>query len=702
MPAGLAKVRVPLAIGKALICLLLTLPTLSPRVSSGAVPPKRVLIFSSEDSYIPAITILNQGLRSTLKNGLPGPVQFFNEAQDSFRISNDTYEEELVRLLKQKYEGEHFDLIFGLGPSAVKFLLKHQGELFSGIPVVSVVNDQKRLADVQLASNFTGVSGRIQLSPTLEMGLSLQPQTQRVVVVAGSAPLDVALVEQAHKEFQPYESRAEFTYLTGLPTEELRTQLAGLPDKSIVFYLAVNSNSGNSPKIFSSAEVLSFVAPSARAPIFGVSETYMGSGIIGGRLIDYEAIGIRAGETGLRILAGEKPENIPPQVVPSVTMFDWRELRRWGFDESKLPAGSIVRYRQPSFWEQYKWRIVGVLSLCVLEALLIVGLLINRARRRQTEEENERLARLAEAERRRLDEVVSNVPGIVWEARTEPGTDSRKSTFVSDYVERMLGYSMQEWLSTPGFAQTIVAPEDRERVAREAQALFESGGEGVLQFRWIAKDGRVLWVESQVAAVCDETGKPVGLRGVTMDITDRKKAEQGLAESEQRYRNVVETQTELICRYTPDTTLTFVNDAYCRYFARTRDQLIGTKFLDLIPAHTQEAALNHVASLLENPRLETHEHQVLLPDGTIGWQQWINNVVNGSDRGVELQGIGRDVTERRNAQQALRLSETRFSTMADSAPLMIWMSGPDKLCTYLNQGWLDFTGRTIEQELGNG
>src|SRR6185295_8612268 len=114
------------------------------------------------------------------------------------------------------------------------------------------------------------------------------------------------------------------------------------------------------------------------------------------------------------VLAGKRAQDIPAETVPSVAMFDWRELRRWRIDESKLPIGSIVSFKEPTFWEQYKWRIVGVISLCIIEALLILGLLLNRARRRQAEKENERLATLAEHERKRLAEVVSNVPGIVW------------------------------------------------------------------------------------------------------------------------------------------------------------------------------------------------------------------------------------------------------------------------------------------------
>jgi PAS domain S-box-containing protein len=136
----------------------------------------------------------------------------------------------------------------------------------------------------------------------------------------------------------------------------------------------------------------------------------------------------------------------------------------------------------------------------------------------------------------------------------------------------------------------------------------------------------------------------------------KRSAAQALAKSEERYRNVVESQTELICRYLPDTTIVFVNDAYCRYFQKTRDELIGSKFLNLIPEGSREASIQHVQSLIKNPRTEIHEHEVLRPDGSVGWQQWVDAVIS-RDGMIELQGIGRDITDRKLAQDALMVSE---------------------------------------------
>ena len=158
------------------------------------------------------------------------------------------------------------------------------------------------------------------------------------------------------------------------------------------------------------------------------------------------------------------------------------------------------------------------------------------AERERAEAENTRLLVEGIGQRQRLDEIIASVPGLVWEAWGRPDEVDQKTNFVSSHVERMLGYSVKQWLSTPNFWLTIVHPEDKQRAAREAAELFASGKGGASQFRWIARDGHVVWVEAHSTVICDDKGNPVGMRGVTIDITASKEAEQDRAQLEEQLR----------------------------------------------------------------------------------------------------------------------------------------------------------------------
>jgi PAS domain S-box-containing protein len=147
----------------------------------------------------------------------------------------------------------------------------------------------------------------------------------------------------------------------------------------------------------------------------------------------------------------------------------------------------------------------------------------------------------------------------------------------------------------------------------------------------------------------------------------RHEMDKKLKESEARYRAVVEDQTELICRFLPDGTLTFVNEAYCRYFDKRREELIGYSFMPFIPEEDRGFVWEGIASLSSENPVATHEHRVVRPDGEIGWQQWTNRAIfDKEDCVAEFQAVGRDITDRVRAEQAL-LERNRELTLLNRA-----------------------------------
>jgi PAS domain S-box-containing protein len=183
-------------------------------------------------------------------------------------------------------------------------------------------------------------------------------------------------------------------------------------------------------------------------------------------------------------------------------------------------------------------------------------------------------------------------------------------------------------------------------------------------------------------------------------VEERTRAGTKLRESEERYREIVESQTELVCRYLPDTTLTFVNDAYCRFFGRARNELIGRRFLELIPQATRESVISNLASLTANRPTITHEHQVVMPDGSIGWQEWTNHALVSPEGHIgELQAIGRDITERVRVARALQEREERISLATESASLGLWVYQPETNTVWMSEKGREIYGLSSEEPL---
>jgi PAS domain S-box-containing protein len=171
--------------------------------------------------------------------------------------------------------------------------------------------------------------------------------------------------------------------------------------------------------------------------------------------------------------------------------------------------------------------------------------------------------------------------------------------------------------------------------------------------------------------------------------------------SEQRYRAVVEEQTELICRFLPDTILTFVNSAYCRYFGRRSEELLGQSFLSLVPEVERQAAAAHIASLLENPRIVLHEHAVIAGGGELRWQQWTDRAIL-DDHGhvIEFQSVGRDITERKRADETLRRSEEYFRALTENALDIITILNGDGTVRHVSPSAGRTLGYTLQDSLG--
>lgn len=323
-------------------------------------------------------------IRQTLTEGTAGRIDYYGEYIDDARFSDQKYRAALADFIRRKYEARGYDLVVAVGGPALSFVASYGTELFPETPVVFYGSGGRP------GPNYTGVAANPDLRSTVEVALRLQPHTKNIFVISGASAHDRGYVAGARQQLQPLEARVTFYHLEGLPMDELLDKVANLPRDSIIYYLVMTVDRAGTR--YSNPDALSKVSAAANAPVYIVSDWNLNYGALGGSVVDAEALARQTADIALRVLRGEKAENIPLAApAPNFNLFSWRELRRWGIGEESLPAGSVVRFKELSLWQEYKGRIIGALVLIALQAALIAVLLVERRRRQRAKEALDRL-----------------------------------------------------------------------------------------------------------------------------------------------------------------------------------------------------------------------------------------------------------------------------------------------------------------------
>jgi PAS domain S-box-containing protein len=285
--------------------------------------------------------------------------------------------------------------------------------------------------------------------------------------------------------------------------------------------------------------------------------------------------------------------------------------------------------------------------------LILQGVFRNITERKEAEEA------LKESEQRYCAILNNVAEGIIL-----TDIEGRRFHSGNKRIFQMLGYSQDE-LGNLGVAD--IHPEQAlPHVLEEFEK--QARGESTLaqDIPVKRKDGSVFYADINAFPIMLE-GKSY-LAGVFRDVSERREAYQALRQSEQRYRSVVEDSPLLLCTFLPNGQITFVNRAYCTYFGKTLEELVGQNFKSLIPEEDRQVVLDNILSLTFQSGLMTHEHKVITPDGQIRWQRWTNRALcDENGHAVSFQSFGEDITEHKRTEQALQESEERYRTLVESA-----------------------------------
>ena len=345
---------------------------------------KRVLILESFGRDFAVWNAVPPAFKQELARQLPWPIEFHEAALETARVDQPQAETAFMEYLRALYAQHPPELVVPVGAPAAQFLCRHRAGLFSRTPVLIGGIDQRLLPTLSLASNDTAVVARMDMAACFEILWQLFPATTNLAMVLGDSPLERLWVDECQKAFQAYTNRLQIIWLNKLSFPEMCRRVANLPPGSAIAYGSLLVDAAGVPH--EQMEALERLCAVANAPVLGTEEEELGHGIIGGSLVSGRALGLETARLAARMLRAETPGRIPPSVIGAgPPMFDWCQLQRWHVSESQLPPGSVVRFREPTLWQRYRWYILCSLGIMATQAATILGLVLQRARRRAAE-----------------------------------------------------------------------------------------------------------------------------------------------------------------------------------------------------------------------------------------------------------------------------------------------------------------------------
>ncbi len=331
----------------------------------------------------PGTATLDAAIREGLQSPSATPVNYYAEYLESEVFPPAIAAATLHDYIARKFEGRRIDAVIASTSPALQFAIDHRPALFPGVPIVFVTGTVPDEVARHTVAGVTGLVSDVVFADTLELALKLHPAVRKVLVVA-EAPELYGYQARVRAALEPFSARVELTYVPQQSLPGLLSVVKAVPANSLILFTRYIPD-GVGSHVYSD-EVLRRMAEVSPVPIYGTTDLYIGTGVVGGMMRSSRATGLRLGAITRRVLDGTPPERIPLDKLRLVPTFDWRQLRRWHIDFSTLPPGSDIRFVTPTVWEEYHSYIIGTLAIVVVQAVLITGLLTQRARRRRAEQ----------------------------------------------------------------------------------------------------------------------------------------------------------------------------------------------------------------------------------------------------------------------------------------------------------------------------
>ena len=418
-PALLACLRFEDRRARSALLLLLALGLLAPAaVAEEPEAPKTILILLPDQPILPTSTLqMAKGVRAPLVSAWGPRVSIHSEYVDVDRYQEADVERRVRDAFRAKYAGVTLDAIVALGPSPLGFLARWGRNLWPGVPVVVAAVDELGLARLELPPRATAIPMRYDVEGTVGLALRLLPETRHVALISGVSPQNRLLADLHRQRLRAFGDRLELIDLTGLSIEEMLARVATLPDRSIILVSQIWIDGAGRSLL--GIDFLPEISAAANCPVFSVFGATVGAGTAGSSVADAGELGAEAGRVATRVVRGEAVASFEASKVRQQVLVDWRQLRRWGLDERRLPSDSRVLFRTPTLWEEYRWAIVSACALLMSQTVVVVALLFERRRRRHAQDRLKERLRFETV----LTEISAGFASVPESARQESGVE---------------------------------------------------------------------------------------------------------------------------------------------------------------------------------------------------------------------------------------------------------------------------------------
>ncbi|WP_310830663.1 ABC transporter substrate binding protein [Paenibacillus pedocola] len=508
--------------------------------SAEELPPKNVLVLHSYHKGFAWTDDQGAGIEERLKSAAEQPV-IYSEYMDWKRYPGNDNLKQFYQTIKLKYQSMHIDAIITTDDAALNFAIKYRQEILDNAPVIFSGINELGVESLHDLNNITGVIEKINPVHTVQMALEINPSLRKVYVLYDNSESGLSTGQMVMEQISSLHPELQLYPMNRLSRQQILDQVSALPSDSIVLMTTYFSDSTGRTAEFD--RFSSELGKSSSVPVYHIYDFGLNHGAFGGSLISGIIQGQTAAGLAVRILQGERPDNIPVVNNSSVrNVFDYKELQRFHVSLKKLPEGSEVINKPFSFYETYKELVLSIIAaFAVLLAFILILLfyvqLVKRIRN-NLEKSNER-----------FDLATYASDAVIWDVDM-----STMVYYFSDSWYELLGYERDEVGESHGGWRDLIHPEDADQENRQrTQHLEGRTSYYYSEFRMRSKSGDYKWFQARGKVLRNTSGGFVRFAGSMVDVTDRKayesKLQMSYQELESTYEELTALQDELMEQY---------------------------------------------------------------------------------------------------------------------------------------------------------